>query len=476
MKKILLYTLLLLTCSYAHAQKGYKLNFKIEGLADTTVYLGNFFGESTYVKDTAHINKIGEFAFSGSKPLESGVYFVVLNKTRLFDILISNDQQFSLHTKHPEYVTHMKVTGDIENEVFFANLLYNSARNEEAQPYVKVMRDSTSTEASKSVARSELEKLNKKVMGHQDELMNKYPESLLTKILNANKRIEIPEAPILDNGKVDSTFSYRYYKKHYWDNFNLADPAMIRLSEPLYRKKVEDYLDKLLIQHPDTITNAIQHLADLAKTNQDTYKYLVWTVTIKYQNPEIMGLDEVFVNIYYRYFATGEMDYWANDQLKKNLKERAEQLRLSLIGMKAPNLIMLDENLKSRSLYDQKNKYTVIYFYDPDCGHCKKETPKLKKFSEGTSFDVNVFAVSADTSMLKMKNYIKDMHLESWVTVNGPRTYTEHYQKLYDALTTPTIYVLDEKKKIIAKKVPAEKLEDFLTRYEKMEALRKEKN
>ena len=86
------------------------------------------------------------------------------------------------------------------------------------------------------------------------------------------------------------------------------------------------------------------------------------------------------------------------------------------------------------------------------------------------------FAVSADTSMVKMKKYIKDMHLEPWVTVNGPRTYTEHYQKLYDAFTTPTIYVLDEKKKIIAKKVPAEKLEDFLTRYEKMEALRKEEN
>ncbi|UII32537.1 redoxin domain-containing protein [Fulvivirga ulvae] len=476
MKKFLFYILFILIGGSLSAQKGYELKFKIEGLADTTVYLGNFFGESTYVKDTAHVNKDGEFVFTGKKALEEGVYFIVLNKTRLFDILISTDQQFAMQTTHPEYVSHMKVAGDVENEVFFANLLYNSARNEEAQPYVQVLRDSTSSEASRSVARAELEKLNKKVMTHQDQLISKHPKSLLSRILTANKKIDVPEAPILDNGVIDSTFSYRYYKDHYWDNFDLADPAMIRLSEPIYRKRVEDYLDKLLIQHPDTLTKAINRLAQIARANQDTYKYFTWTVTIKYQNPEIMGLDEVFVNIYDSYFASGEMDYWANDQLKKNLKERADQLRLSLIGMKAPNLIMLDEALQAKSLYDLKNKYTVIYFYDPDCGHCKKETPKLKKFTEETSFDISVFAVSADTSMTKMKDYIRDMHLEPWVTVNGPRTYTEHYQKLYDALTTPTIYVLDEKKKIIAKKVPAEKLEDFLTRYEQMEARRKEEN
>lgn len=475
MKKVLILTLVLITGTLS-AQQGYQLDFKIAGLADTTVYLGNFFGESTYVKDTARVNNNGEFTFSDKKPLEEGVYFIVLNKTRLFDILISDDQHFKMQTTHPEYVANMKVTGDVENEVFFQNLIYNSARNEEAQPHVKILRDSTSSEASKTAARDALEQLNKKVMTHQEALINEHPQSLLSKILLANKKIDVPEAPVLDNGKTDSPFSYRYFKNHYWDNFDLSDPAMIRLSEPLYRKKIEDYLDKLLIQHPDTLTKAINQLADMAKSNQDTYKYLVWSVTIKYQNPEIMGLDEVFVNIYDKYFASGEMDYWANDQLKKNLKERADQLRLSLIGMKAPNLTMLDENLQAKSLYDLKNKYTVIYFYDPDCGHCKKETPRLKKFTEDTGFDVSVFAVSADTSMTKMKKYIKDMQLEPWVTVNGPRTYTEHYQKLYDAFTTPTIYVLDEKKKIIAKKVPAEKLEDFLSRYEAMEARRKESN
>ena len=179
-----------------------------------------------------------------------------------------------------------------------------------------------------------------------------------------------------------------------------------------------------------------------------------------------MGLDEVFIHLYDTYFESGEMDFWANESLKKNLKERADQLRKSLVGKTAPNLIMLDDNLQKVSLYEIPNKYTVIYFFDPDCGHCKKETPRLSKFYKDTKHDVQVFAVSADTSMVKMKNYIKDFDLK-WISANGPRTYTAHYQTLYDANTTPTIYVLDDKKKIIAKKLEAERLEEFLDNYEK---------
>jgi len=35
------------------AQEGYKIDFKINGLKDTTTYLGYYYGESTYIKDTA---------------------------------------------------------------------------------------------------------------------------------------------------------------------------------------------------------------------------------------------------------------------------------------------------------------------------------------------------------------------------------------------------------------------------------------
>jgi hypothetical protein len=69
--------------------------------------------------------------------------------------------------------------------------------------------------------------------------------------------------------------------------------------------------------------------------------------------------------------------------------------------------------------------------------------------------------------MQKMKDFIKEFKTASWVNVNGPRSYQGLYTKSYYAEQTPTLYILDNKKKIIAKKPPIDKLEEFLTNYEK---------
>lgn len=458
-----IFTLLISLLPLLTNAQEYKIEFKIEGLSDTTIYLGNFFGESTYLKDTAQVNKNGEFIFDGNKKLEEGNYFLVLNKTRIFDFLIGKDTFFKMTTSTDDYLENLKVEGDIENKIFIEDMRFNAKRNNEARPYVEVIQDSLKTDEEVAEARNALDGINEKVMAHQDEIINNYPDLLISKIFKANRRLEIPEAP---EGEDESEFGYKYLKTHYWDNFDLGDPAMLRMSRPIYKEKVENYFNRMILPQPDSVLKEVSRLAQLAKKTQDTYKYFIWTVTLLYQNPTIMGLDEVFVRLVDKYFETGEMDFWANAQLKKNLKERADQLRLSLIGKTAPNMIMMDKNKQMKSMYAMSNKYTVIYFFDPDCGHCKKETPKLVEFYNSTKYDVGVFAVSADTSMVKMSNYIDKMKMP-WTTVNGPRTSTGSYHNSYDANTTPTLYVLDEKKKIIAKKIPAERLEDFLTQYEK---------
>src|SRR5204862_2574358 len=70
------------------AQGGYKLQFKINGLKDTTAYLGYYYGESTFIKDTAKVNDKGEFFFDGKQSLPHGVYFLVLDKTRIFELVV----------------------------------------------------------------------------------------------------------------------------------------------------------------------------------------------------------------------------------------------------------------------------------------------------------------------------------------------------------------------------------------------------
>lgn len=466
--RFLFFALFILGTLTSFSQPGYNLKFRIDGWSDTTVYLGHYYGESTYLKDTAQVSSTGQFHFDGNKPLGPGQYFLVLNKIKVLEFLVSDNQHFSLHTNSEDYIQNMKVTGDVDNTLFFENMVFNAARHKEAEPFVTVLKDSTASEDKKKIAREAFNKVNEKVMAYQKDVIAKHPTTLTAVILKANQPIEIPEPPKRADGTIDSSFQLRWYRDHFFDNFDLGNEALLRMPRPIYNEKLNEYLDKLFAPQADSLIKAIDKLVAKAKKTQETYKYLTWNILIKYQQPEIMGLDAVYIDVYDKYYASGQMDFWVNDQLKKTLKDYADRVRKSLIGKTGPNLIMQDANLQPRELHDMKSRYTILFIFDPDCGHCKEETPKLVDFytKNKTRFNVDIYAVSSDTSMAKMKNFIRDFKIK-FTTVNGPRTYVGPYQDHYDAITTPSLFILDNKKKIIAKKIPADKLENFFIQYEK---------
>jgi peroxiredoxin len=465
--RLFFFVIALFVCTLAQAQVDYKINGKIEGLKDTTIYLGYYYGEGTFVKDTAQINHTGEFVFEDRKPLPKGVYFLVLDRAKLFEIVIGDNQHFSLETSKDDYIKSMKVKHDVDNKLFFENMLFNMKQHQAAEPFIKIIQDSTLSEDKKKEARAAFSKIDNEVNAYQDEVIKSHPGTMTAKLFKATKVITVPDPIKKPDGAIDSTFQLRWYRGHFFDNFDLSDEAMIHLPKPLYMEKVNEYLDKLYAPQADSILKAIGKMASLAKKNKATYDYLIRNCLLKYQTPKIMGLDEVFVGIYDNYIATGEMNSWVNDKLKKNLKEYADRIRLSMLGMKAPDLIMKAPDEKIYSMYNLKNRYTLVFFFDPNCGHCRKETPKLVEFynRNKTRFDLDVYAVSTDSSMNRLKAFITEMKTP-WTTVNFYYSAVGHYNKLYDAVTMPTLYVLDDKKKIIGKKINAEQLEGFLSNYE----------
>lgn len=454
--------------STAFAQKGYEIEVQIKGVQDTVAYLANYFDDKNYLQDTAQVDGKGQFVFQGSEALPHGVYIVVMNKNRLFELAIGQDQIFRMETDTTDYVGKMAVEGSDENQAFYESIRFNININKKAEGHLYTSNDEAATPADKAKAEAEIALIQAEAQAYQEQVIRSHPNTIISKLMMASKQPEIPEAaPGIDAQQ----FALNYYRDHYFDYFDLSDDALLRLPNPYYKQKLEYFLDKLYAQHPDSLIQVIEGLVAKAKSNEETYKYVVWKTTIRYERPEIMGLDRVFVHMVDKYFSTGEMDYWVNETVKENLVSKAKQLRGVLIGEVAPEMKMMDLNLKPVSLYDLKSKYTLVYFWNPDCGHCKTETPKLKEFYDTYKerFDLEVFAVSTDSSMQKMKEYIEDKELE-WVSLNGPRSFLGNFQDQYDAFSTPLMYVLDDKKRIIAKKILSEQLLNFLENYEKNQA------
>jgi thiol-disulfide isomerase/thioredoxin len=199
-----------------------------------------------------------------------------------------------------------------------------------------------------------------------------------------------------------------------------------------------------------------------------------------------MGFDAVYVHLVENYYAKG-MAKWANEADVYRITDRAKKLKPTLIGQIAPRLVLKDLNGVYRDLYQLQAKYTLLYIYDPDCGHCKKETPKfLEAYQKIKSkgIDLKVYAVSTDhlvegqdslgrpkyktkeEDLKKWPNFVEEHKIGEWVNV-ADLYLNNNFREVYDITSTPRAFLLDRDKKIIAKRFAAEQLEQIIDDLEK---------
>ncbi|MEI6576922.1 MAG: thioredoxin-like domain-containing protein [Bacteroidota bacterium] len=472
MKKSVFLILLLmipaLFVSASPAKKAYRIKVKISDLKDTVCFLANYFGDKTYLQDTAKIDKDGKFEFSGDEPLARGIYIIAKGNKRLFEFLIDKSQSFSIETQGEDYVKNMKFKDSPENTWFYDYLRFNSKKYEETEPWLKLQKTVKNNKDSIALIKRKLEAENKEVENYKLDFIKAHGDAFMSHFFLAMKDPVLPEAPLKPDGKRDSVYLFHWYKDHYWDNTDLNDDALLRT--PFFHSKIVTYFDKLIIQQPDTLIIEIDKMIDRVRSNKEMFKYFVWYLTNWSEISQIMTFDKIFVHMVETYYVTGQA-YWVNPTVLENLTKKARQWKPILVGQPAPNMVMLDSNLRPSALLAVKAKYTIIYFWDPECGHCKVESPKLSAFyhEKKDKYGVEVFSVCSDTNMVKMKEYIKKNKFD-WINVNGPRTLTVNYHDLYNITATPVVYILDEKKTIIAKKLSVDQIGDFLDRWEKFQA------
>jgi len=482
MKKHLLSALLFLCLcgSSMLASNPYDLKIKVKGLKDSTCFLVYYYGDKQYSFDTSKADKNGMFEFKGKKTADPGMYMLVLNKRKLFDFLmVEPDQRFTLETDTTDYSGHMKVSGSNENKIFFEYLNWLSAKQKEAEHLhnrYKIIKESNKDSAK--IIEANLKGMDASVKEYMNGFMKKYPNTFTSKFLKGTLEVEVPDAPILPNGKKDSTFTFKYYKAHFFDNLDLADERLLR--SPIYFPKVKQYLDNMTLQVPDSIIKEGDYMINKAKANKETFKFLIWYMTGNYETSKVMGFDAVFVHEAKKYYATKQA-YWVEEKQNKKIVDRANQLDSILIGKTAPNLIMQDSlvgltpDFNTYSLLDIKAKYVLVLFWDPDCGHCQKEIPKLVDLYDKlkTKYGIEIYAVGCVSELGPWRKYIRD-HKLRWINVVDAFN-KNNYKRKYDIYSTPVIYILDGNKKIIAKRLEADQIEGFFEQYMKILEMQKKK-
>lgn len=465
---------------------GYKIKTQIVGLKDTTLLLGHHFGKKKYVVDTIRLDSKGVGTFTGDTLLNGGIYLVILPSMNYFEILLDKDQEFEIKTDTADLVKNLSFKGSDDNVEFlnYQNFMIEKQRRSgEIREEIKKLdskdslntkkKDKESIEAQRAVLKSEHEAIDKAITAYWDNIINNPKKTLLASILNAMKEIDVPDAPKDAQGVItDSTFQFRYYQSHYFDNIDFSDVRLLRT--PILESKIDAFFKKAVVPIPDSLVPATDQVIALSRQNEEVFKYVVQYLFNQYNDNKIMGMDRVFVSIAEKYYLSGEAS-WAKDDsvFISKVNERVFKIKPNLIGEIAPDLRLYNDKNQIVSLHSIKADYIILYFFEPECGHCKKIIPQMHEmYLKMDTSKIKLVYINTQVDVKEWQEFRTKHNLVHAINLYDPYQFS-NFRNLYDIYSTPTPYVLGKNKEIIAKRIGPETIVDFVEKMIEIDSKKK---
>ena len=470
MKPFLFALCLFITCHSIAQTTGHSIGITLKPYKNQYAYLGYYYGKIKALADSAMLDANSSGFFKGKDKLPGGIYFVVSpRKEILFELLLDKQQHFSMLADTTSLPTSVKFVNSPENNLFQSYSKFAADNGKIISGYVKDLANTTS-KADSSRINEQLQAFNKKIQNYRDSVTTKNPGSMLAALFKALKEPVVPPASKQPGGKYDSLYAYHYFKDHFWDGVNFTDERLLRT--PIFELKLDKYYKTLVAPDPDSIKNEADLMLAKSAPNKEMYKYILTYFVQQYISPQYMGQDAVFVHLFEKYINNNPEVGWFTEKYKKYMNDRAYSLMANLIGAPAQNLELVDSLDKPRPLFDVNAPYVVICFWDATCSHCKEVVPKLDSMYQHKwkQQGIVIYGVMVDGGKEAWLNYIRENNLKDWIHVYettaqrdaGYAANKPNFRQLYDVYQTPILYLLDKDKRIIAKKLTYEQIDEVL--------------
>lgn len=447
---------------------GCKIDISLQNFSEGEVQIAQYFGDKPYMMDTLAPSANGNFIFSEPEGLDPGMYFLILPPDRKFvQFLIgADDQVFSIQADAENLQETVKINGSTENDLFKEYLDFTSDQQEKMSKLKEKYDQVSDPNGEEALAiESQMDNIQAEIKSYNEKIASKHPNTVTGTLLKAENEVEVPE---FEGDEESVRFKKFYYRRaHYFDNAPLDDNRLLR--SPVLFKKVTYFIDKMTAQNADSLTTGLFTILDGTLGSEENLQFFLIHYLNKFGESNVLGLDEVFVNLVDRYVASGKATFM-DEETKKKVIEKAEKMKPTLIGNKAPEITVYEESGNPISLYDLESDYTVLIFWRPECTTCQKSMPDVIRFYEQYK-DKGVKVMSVCTDMgekaAKCWDFTRQKGMAGkFINTNDPGNKSRFYQK-YDVRTTPKILILDKNKEILVNRIGASQLGEMMERYMK---------
>jgi len=418
--KIFIYILFLSFYLPVHSQ-AYEIKLQIKGAENQEAKLGYYLGENKYIEQTAKFDKKGKLVFKGAKVLPTGIYMIILDKG-YFDLLITEEQNFSLSSDTCDFVKQMKVSGSKENKLFFNYQNKVIELNSNYQEITEKIKQLDKKNDSLPALKTEKQEIENSLNGLWKKVVKEQANSYLAKILSA-------------------------FNDRNLDKFKFDDPDMLRT--PVYHTMLRLFIKKNINKNSSYIIFETRKLMQSLKSLEANYQYVANYLLNFYNTFYKIGINDVFIFIADNYFLPDKAN-WFNEKQLQEISTRRNLLAQSLPGQTAPELTMESNHGEFFSLHQLETKYTMLYFWSSDCGHCTTATKILKEaYEKLKEQNIEIFAVNIDKDTTKWQKKIENLDLQ-WINCQDINEVSSFREKYY-VYGSPLLYFINDKKKILSK-------------------------
>lgn len=436
------------------------IDVTVEGIPAGMVRLVGTYGDQNYLADSTIADAKGHFVVKRAHPLPAGYYYFLLPGQKNFPFMLDKDQHFSMKVKAADPVNSMQVDGEINTELLYKNLRFQSIQDPELNRLSDILRKNPPTSTEYLQAKYDQIQMLDGRKTHLNEIYKEHPNTLFTSFKRAGQNPDFVEFH-KPNGDIDTLRQLLNYRDHFWDGVDFTDSRL--LYTPVVANKLKRYIKELTPQNPDSLIKVTDQIIRRVMPNKEYFRFVSNWIALQHENTKTSVMDGEAVYVYIvKNFFTNELATWDTPENLDKLRKHVGEMEASLMGRKGPDVIANDVNGQPKSIYEMTAPIVVVFMFSPDCEHCQKEAPEIERlYKKWKGKGVDFYGIAISTNDTEWKEFVKKNGF-TFTNVFDP-TNRAIYAKYFVDIT-PELYVLNKDRTIVAKNLKAEQLETIFER------------
>ncbi len=417
------------------------INGTISGLPNEDVYLLRVVGDNQKIVDTAFADMTGSFEMELQRDFPTGLYAIVSGKGNIIELIFNNENiRFVTGGNTPD--AQVQIIESIENLIYYDYLSIKGTNLYKLDLLEPVLQYYPKDDDFYIETVVKVRHLQKQLIERANQLVAENPNTLASHFIRADK-------PVFAEPEIDPDLKKQYIIQHYFDEIDFTDSLLMRSNILTSRivKYLSLYQEQGLTQEEleGRLLVAVDTVLEKAFVDQKMYEHII--------NFLIGGFEAIGFERGLEHIANQNMlnELCVNTERKAELENKMELIKKLAIGQPAPDFEANDLNGNQVKLSNISAKKMILFFWASWCPHCENMLPELlKMYDAENTGNIQIVAISIDESDEDLKKLIAENKLD-WINIAELKGWDGPIVEEYGIVATPTLFVLDENKVIIAK-------------------------